>query len=485
MVMDKLKRRRHNGGQYEQLEDDTDSLRSSISRRQRSILCDKCWATHTRRRASRRCLTCKQNLCGYCAKTDESRRRSWFSSFLMSCVRFLFLKAFKRHAIVDLDQVANSSNSNASENDGPQPLFRKGSRSSSCSHQGRNKRHESSRDRNNRHESSKDRKRDSIVHNISPDAKHAQRRYYCPNAQALYRAYSFDKHLNRRKSGDHRTQNLRRTRSAERLPNKEFVDRESEFRDMYHQNWEKEPFDFHRAHMTKTATDAHNQSDLKENANSNQNGPSCNDQTRAGGESKERRFKRGKTSRRGIKHVADVFPDKMGPKSSEYFKSENNSGKYESGKQKDAFRNKQQNKSGADNPKYFDVSGQAEYFEQKKPQQDNIFGESYNRNGNDCQKDYFTSNSEDQYKHGSEPVTPYIVEEPPDSCPVCLENIPSRQARRLTCSHTIHTCCLIELLNKMDFDFGVRCPVCNQISHIKNYYNPRYLWYKEFPVVKE
>ena len=359
----------------------------------------------------------------------------------------LFLKAFKRHTIVDLDQVASTSNHNVSEKDCPQSIYRNDSRKSSNS-----KREESYR---SDHETdiNKNQRREAYV---TSEAKRpntpncAQRRYYCPNAQALYRAYSFDKHLNKRKSGDQKAQSLRRTRSAERLPNKEFVDRESEFRNLYHKNWEQEPFDFHRAHVANAANDHHNKAESNKHTNPNNDDVRSNEQSSTGCESKERRFKRGKTSRRGIKHVADVFPDKVKTKEdtkpTDYTKSDDNFRLDEQPQQKDNFVNKDET---------------------------------------DYQKQFFPSAPADHTDQVNEPATPYIVEEPPDSCPVCLESIPCRQARRLSCSHSIHTCCLIELLNKMDFDFGVRCPVCNQITRIQNYYIGRHLWYKELPVVRD
>ena len=283
--------------------------------------------------------------------------------------------------------------------------------------------------------------------------KEGQRRYYCPNAQALYRAYSFDKHLNKRKLGDQREQHLRRTRSAERLPNKEFVDRESEFRDLYHQNWESEPFDFHRAHIgdkpdQKHAADsdgnqkAHN----KENARPNEHKPAA--------ESNERRFKRGKTSRRGIKHVADIFSETNKPSNSDHSPKDV--------KSKDPFKS-----DGHSSQQHLGSS------RQHGVNVPNFHGETYK------------ATSAKEHHKESVPITPYFVEEPPDDCPVCLETIPCRQARKLHCSHSIHTRCLIDLLNQMEFDFGVKCPICNQITHIRNYYMARHHWYKELPIVTD
>ncbi|KAL3860774.1 hypothetical protein ACJMK2_010845 [Sinanodonta woodiana] len=71
----------------------------------------------------------------------------------------------------------------------------------------------------------------------------------------------------------------------------------------------------------------------------------------------------------------------------------------------------------------------------------------------------------------------------PDTCPICLENIPDKESRKFQCGHPIHSACLAELLSKMEFDFSVKCPVCNQLTHIKNYYVPREEWIHEFLVV--
>ncbi|KAK3604367.1 hypothetical protein CHS0354_029353, partial [Potamilus streckersoni] len=78
---------------------------------------------------------------------------------------------------------------------------------------------------------------------------------------------------------------------------------------------------------------------------------------------------------------------------------------------------------------------------------------------------------------------PSSESEIPDLCPICLENIPDKEARKFKCGHPIHTVCLAELLRKMEFDFSAKCPVCNQLTHIKNYYVPREQWVHEFLVV--
>ena len=446
----RAKRRRYNGGQYEQLHDDTDSLRSSIIRRRdnegRSVLCDRCWSAHIRRRATKRCMNCKQNLCAYCAKMDESRRRSWWPSLLISCWRFLFLKAFRRHTIVDLERVANTSEQNASDKERTHSLTRNETPRSSYS-RSQDERYEQNRGRGE--VNSTNNYNEGTPHLSRPQCpRHGQRRYYCPNAQALYRAYSFDKHLNKRKNGD---RHLRRTRSAERLPNKDFVDRESDFRDLYHQNWEREPFDFHRAHVVNNpgqkqtpGGEDNRKAANKENARPNEQPPVH--------ENNERRFKRGKTSRRGIKHVADIFPETEKPPD-----SDNNPKVVTS-----------------DSP--FQRDGYSSQRDGRDKRQHDKTEPNYQGN---------TATPAEEHLKESDPVTPYIVEEPPDSCPVCLDNIPCRQARRLHCSHSIHTSCLIDLLNKMEFDFGVKCPICNQITHIRNYYMARHMWYKELPVVMD
>ena len=428
----RVKRRRHNRQEYQQLEDDADSLRSSIARRSgnesRAILCDRCWKAHTRRRATKRCLNCKQNLCNYCAKIDSSRRRSWWPSLLINCWRFLFLKAFKRHTILDLAQLGgeNDTNNGHFRNDSPR-----------SSYSGRDERIESDPERQIKGPPEVDDHRHSEAkRNNTP--RYGQRRYYCPNAQALYRAYSFDRNLNKKKKfGDPREQTLRRTRSAERLPNKDFVDRESEFQDLYHKNWEREPFDFHRAQVTKIANQNETTEGERKKSPENENAR-INEQPAAGSDNNERRFKRGKTSRRGIKHVADIFPENSNTKANTNFPNSPNA------------------------------------FPQERPSKHGL--------ENDTRQSKYSDPSEKKKQH-HEPTTAYIVEEPPDSCPVCLESIPCRQARQLSCSHTIHTCCLIDLLNKMEFDFGVKCPICNQITQIRNYYLARHLWYKELPVV--
>ena len=514
----RAKRRKHNGGQYEQLNDDTDSLRSSISRRRdhesrrtyndkesRSSLCDRCWSSRVRSRATKRCLNCRQNLCTYCAKMDESRRRSWWPSLLISCWRFLFLKAFRRHTIVNLDRAGGASEQNIHDSERTRSMTRNETPRSSYS-RSRDSGYEHYRGRRDDTNSlsNPNERRENLSRPQTP--KQGQRRYYCPNAQALYRAYSFDKHLNKRKTGDQRDQHLRRTRSAERLPNKEFVDREYEFRKLYHQNWESEPFDFHRAHVgnhpgqrQETGNEDNQKAVNKENVHPNEQKPTA--------ETNERRFKRGKTSRRGIKHVADIFPESNKPSKSassdNYPKDATSEPQFKSDGYspqshlhnakpqdinepifKDHFRGDEHSPQrdlhktrprDINEPNFKDQFRNDGYSHQRR--------QLHNTGRRDVNEQSFHGASAKECYAESVPITPYIVEEPPDDCPVCLETIPCRQARRLHCSHSIHTRCLIDLLSKMEFDFGVKCPICNQITHIRNYYMARHHWYKELPVV--
>ncbi|XP_045194521.2 uncharacterized protein LOC123550147 [Mercenaria mercenaria] len=489
--------------------ENTDSDIDSVRRRSISsqiekqsiapVLCDKCWLRHERNRASKRCLDCKQNLCTVCARGDEITRPWWLPNWMVQCWRFLFTKAYIPHSIVDLDEQENErphwAHTQEASHVHPIPRVTRSSLRSNKS--GSSVETNKSKPSKTRHASlTKDRGRER-----SPRSESRNHR--------LAHSQSFDGKARKRQSNERKP---RRTRSSEELVYKHRRDDLDRLK-RYNDNWEKSFMiaeeDEEKMRQRKCRNkmkgkdidiEITDDKEIKLTVNSSEEG-SKNKSDRSSikcaiPKSKSKKKSKDNSPKPYTEQIFEEVPIwfKKSPKhpSNERPKRNNSSQErrrplHEQTREKlsmeetlgtgESLNNHMRHEINSDKQRNaWPPRDSSQKFDSKMD-----FNESDNNNSNS-----YAFNRDRRFNTDATPTgkqnTAYIVEEPPDSCPICLEDLPGAEARALACCHAIHTKCLITYLYKMDLDFGIRCPLCAQTTIIRNYYVPKERWYMELPV---
>lgn len=486
--------------------ENTDSETDSVRRRSissqvtnqssTSVLCDKCWLRHERNRASKRCLDCKQNLCTLCARCDETTRPWWLPRWFIQCWRFIFTKAYIPHSIVDLQlpEIQRPHWAHTQEANNVQRIPRV-SRSSLRSNQ-----------------SSVSKNSDKTVHSVqklgsSPLTTQRQSKESLNASKTeladkrLGHSYSFDAKARRRQIDERRP---RRTRSSDELFMRHRRDDFDRLR-RYNQNWEdfensfNEPSSRQRRYSNKMRgkdvnIEITDDKEIKLTIN-------CSDD-----DTRDRLQRRsGKFAVPKCRSKKKSKDNKPQPCTEEIFQEVpiwfKKSSKHVSNEQpRNRKYSHDRTKQNSKQPKReYNVDERRNILEKPTQSKRDSFIDSEQNNrwslhkhsnfdsDNLINRKNLNASKQDRNSVASETVhgkqnTAYIVEEPPDTCPICLEDLPGNEARALACGHVIHTKCLIAYLHKMDLDFGIRCPLCAQTTLIRNYYVQKEKWYMELPV---
>lgn len=453
---------------------DADSCRRPIPSRPpprprgyHAVLCDKCWVRQERSKATKRCLDCKQNLCKGCAKCEEVARPWWLPQWVLQCWRFLFADVYTPHSVVDLNSYgsaegphwahtheasqirtiprvprSNRSNRSNESSDRRQP----GRPSSVCSDKGRQRRSSGGKSPRN-------------------DTKQLRR---------LKHSQSFDG---------------RPRRSLERGTNRpwgsgplvcNYKHDDIERLRRYKENWER-AFDEHSHEYFGTNLQAsfNNKfigTDVMIELTDKDAKVIVNEES----DSSKRKKKGSAIMRRKLKGKSKS--DSPGKFTEEIFQEVPIWFKKSS---KDDMPNTDNYPRG--NRKEFSEFCKAD-VKQDVPYRSNETRKRMNGRGHTSEYERifnsFTNRDQGTQRSNFNPEgrTDYIVEEPADTCPICLEDLPGSEARLLTCSHVFHTNCLRHLLTSSDMDFGINCPSCSQTTYIQNYYTSKENWLQELPV---
>ena len=396
-------------------------------------LCDKCWLCHTRSKASKRCMQCQQNLCTRCADKDENRRPWWLPACLEQCMRFLFCYVYFPHTIVDINDLnkdqghwalrAETSSINRIPRINQDSLRLRNKTRDNVSQNGRGSNISDSRD-------------DLIDRD---------------NQQSIMRSKSHEETSCRLRR---HPRVPKRSISLEKINKR--LNRERRERDkIYHRNWDNDIWDQTRragvrpAHADKPFMNKVKGKDVDIVISGSEMKLTINDDKKSGEVTNKKRHehKEGFFRRKSKTKTKD---EPYLPYTEEVF---------------------------SENPIWFKRdSGKKNKTNTGKKSNDSIpchQAETVNKGNNN---EAFESVQQDKTKD-------YVVEEPPDQCPICLEDLPDGETRILSCSHLLHTKCLKHYLRGTDnLDFGVKCPMCNRITEIRNYYAPKELWYREIPV---
>ena len=442
---------------YSPLEDDSDadSFRRSNSsqslhsrkqeeQKQKPVLCDTCWLKHRRTRATKHCADCERHFCSPCAKQDQTKRPWWVPLCFVHCLRFMFHGVFVPHTIVDFKSPGEAHWANSHEVNNVHRIPRAQRRRSDETDRSELSDHAFERRRAN--SLNNDRRRGSSDSN--------------KNGRKLKQSRSFEDKPKRRRSRDKGEKKTRETNEAlvanythddiERL--RRYKDNWHAFEDMHLQqerleklsNGEKIPFSSKvvgkEINIELTDTDA-------------------NIIVNDGSGGKTKRNSKKKSQRNLCTESIGNCTEEIFEEVPIYFKRNSKERNRRNGKAKKDTLNEQV-KNGENSPdceytSYRDFHEKPTYTSTPKPKAD--AGQSY---------------------------TNYIVEEPPESCRICLEDLPGPEARTLDCYHTFHTRCIVHMLtaSDSDTDFGIPCPVCAKVTHVKNFYASKDQWCKELPI---
>ena len=459
------------------------------------MLCDKCWLRHERNRANKRCLDCKQNLCTVCARADEITRPWWIPCWMIQCWRFLFTKAYIPHSIVDLESTENESIhwAHSQEASHVQPIPRVKQSSLRSNKSGASVVTNRSKQAKSRH---------SSLSKLSDREGFSEFR----NRRLVY-SHSFDAKERKKPINARRP---RRTQSSEELIKRNRRD-DLERLKRYNENWEMSfklaETNEREGHMGRhhcsnkmqgkdVNIEITNDKEIKLTVNTSTDGFTNKSDKHALSKSKSKRKSKDNTPKPYTEEIFEEVPIwfKKSPKHPSNERPKRKSNSQEVRKECDNSTDKNSMKEPMDIGRKLNnqVKNTNNNFRQDNhwPSRDSFnsnteFFESVNENSEEHSdanvfrrgKPFKTDN---RYTGGHN--TAYIVEEPPDTCPICLEELPGPEARGLSCSHSIHTKCLITYLYKMDLDFGIRCPLCAQTTIIRNYYAPKQQWYMELPI---
>lgn len=440
---------------------DADSYRrpnSHVTQRScdtRVVLCDKCWLRHERSRACKRCLDCNQNLCKSCARCDEVVQPWWLPNWVFNCWRCLFTDVYKPHTLVDL-QTCGSNNEQqhwAHETNQMQGIPRL-SRNSLRSHRSRDSAEST-----------------PIRHRGRPNSVCSDKERYTRGRRSPRDENKQLRRLQYSQSFDGRPRrSLERSCTSSALVHNYRHDDIERLRS-YKDNWER-AFDanshdyvrqmpFRNKLIGKDVMIELTDTDAKVVVNEGRD----KYRQKRKASSLDKKKSRVKSSAPGslTEQVFEEVP--IWFKKSQKGNQSNDSAEYVS------FR-----KKFSDFPRN-DTKRDTEYiFSDARARTNRNTRGSFGIYGNDRPK---TS----ERKPYSEPRTDYIVEEPADSCPICLEDLPGLEARSLSCSHVFHTKCLKHFLSSTsDMDFGIKCPVCSQMTFIKNYYTSKDNWLQELSI---
>ena len=443
---------------------DADSSRRSTPHVQRPCdrpratnvtLCDKCWKRQSRSRATKRCLDCKQYLCKSCAKCDEVVRPWWIPKWILSCWRFLFTDVYTPHSIQDLQSYgANDQHwahtQEASRVHGIPRVTRSSLRS-----KGSNMTEDSVSSR--RYDGSRSVCSDSDRYrrgSISRSPKHVPREHRPLKQTRSYEGKprrSLERRVQKSSSPGPLVHNYRHD-DIERLRR-------------YKDNWER-AFDadshdymkqmaFHNKLIGKDVMIELTNKDAKVVVNEELEKAKKRKKEKA--DPKKKRKVKLKSDTPVTEQVFEEVP--IWFKKPRKNSAPNTAG--ESNNDKGLFK-----RSGSSNNV---KTGMNHNFQDERPYEFGSYSNGRQHNGSD--NSYSKAMRVD-----------YIVEEPADSCPICLEDLPGLEARSLSCSHVFHTKCLLHLLSTSEVDFGIKCAVCAKITFIKNYYTSKENWLKELPL---
>lgn len=426
-------------------------------------LCDKCWARQVRSRATKRCLDCKQYLCKGCAKCDQVSRPWWIPKWILQCWKFIFTDAYTPHSVVDLQNYGANDNQHwshiqeANRIQGIPRVTRNSLRSKGSRHSEDNYQRE-------RHGRAKSACSDSERYRRGHDRRSP--RNDTKQIRPLKHSLSFDGRP--RRSLERRVQ---RSWGSDALVHNYRHDDIERLR-RYKENWER-AFDassheyvkqmpFHNKLVGKDVMIELTDTEAKVIVNE------ANDKSRRKKSDNANAKKKVKSKTKSDEPVTEqIFeavpiwfkkPRKPSvPKTTGEYPDRKNESFKGAGFKSGPHRPANYIKTGQ-NQTFHDEYHNFGFFGNEKPQ-------------NDIRSSYSKAMRVD-----------YIVEEPADPCPICLEDLPGYEARSLSCYHIFHTKCLWKLLDTAEVDFGIKCPVCSETTFIKNYYTSKENWLKELPI---
>ncbi|KAH3770118.1 hypothetical protein DPMN_171399 [Dreissena polymorpha] len=404
----------------------------------RHLLCDKCWLKQERTRAAKRCLDCNHNLCVYCAKSEAASSSCWLPACIVLCLSCIFRSAFVSHSIVDLREHDLPPWIDAQEANRIQHIPRVSSSNVHSKHSFHSNDQGLHEDCNRRHCSDGGNRKQYKRTKSSERGKRAKEHSRFRQSTSLDERAKSRRHVNRIsqiKSPNQQTvSNTYRHDDIERLRRyKENWSAFDEYQHQLDQNYAKqsgvqEKKQFYNKLKGKDIIIELSDNDAKVIVNEDYNSI-----TIAGNHKKKSKCD-AKTA------VPPKYTEQVFEQVPIWFKKDS----------------KQHTK---------DISVH------KKP---NV---SHSESRGFDQRNVHAKPDPDPQVYNN-----YIVEEPPDQCSICLEDLPGDEARILECLHVFHTKCLIHMLRNAEMHFGVHCPVCARVTLIRNYYRPRDVWYQELPV---